>query len=69
MKREQILEEIEELLDTEGLTESQLLESVIEYDSMGVLILMEWYDSLGVDVDPEEFSSFNVVSDLIDRAL
>jgi acyl carrier protein len=69
MERGQILEEIEELLDTEDLTEDQSLESVVEYDSMGILILMEWYDSLGVNVNPEEFMDFNAVSDLIDRAI
>ena len=69
MERGQILEEIEELLDTEDLTEGQSLESVVEYDSMGILILMEWYDSLGVNVNPEEFMDFNAVSDLIDRAI
>jgi len=69
MEREQVLEEIEELLDTEDLTEDQSLESVVEYDSMGILILMEWYDSLGINVNPEEFMDFNAVSDLIDRAI
>jgi len=69
MEREQILEKIEELLDTEILTENQPLGSVVEYDSMGILILMEWYDSLGVNVNPGEFMDFNVVSDLIDRAI
>jgi len=68
MDRKEILDQIEELLDAEDLSEGQQLESVVEYDSMGILILMEWYDSLGVDVAPEEFLNFNIVSELIDRA-
>ena len=68
MDRKEILDQIEELLDVEDLSEEQLLESVVEYDSMGILILMEWYDSLRVDVAPEEFLSFELVSELIDRA-
>ena len=68
MERKKILEEIEELLDTESLSEEQVLENVDEYDSMGILILMEWYDSRGVSLHPEDFFDFNTVSDLIDRA-
>ena len=68
MNRKEILDQIEELLDAEDLSEGQQLESVVEYDSMGILILMEWYDSLGVNVNPEEFMDFNTVSDLIDKA-
>jgi len=61
-----LVEEFCEVIDTEeALTTETMLESIPEYDSMAVLMLLNWLDSKGVNVSPADFEKFRTVNDIL----
>ena len=69
MTKDEFLEGVAEALDCEmELTEDTLLDDIDEYDSIGVLSLMSYFDEIGIKVSPNEFEKFEKVQDLINLA-
>ena len=59
-----LIEEFSEVIDTSApLTGDTLLEAIPEYDSMAVLMLLNWLDARGIDVRPADFEKFRTVGD------
>jgi acyl carrier protein len=67
MKTNKILRLISEALEVEVTEDSMLilLDNIDEYDSMGILMIMESLEQEGVDLFPEDFKNLITVSDLI----
>ena len=67
MKTNKILRLISEALEVEVTEDSMLilLDNIDEYDSMGILMIMESIEQEGVDLFPEDFKNLITVSDLI----
>ena len=69
MSLEEFLEGIAEALDTDAeLSPETELESIDEYDSIGVLSLMSYLDELGIKAAPADFEKFRTVADLVELA-
>jgi acyl carrier protein len=57
------------VIDTEeALTAGTMLDSIPEYDSMAVLMLLNWLDSKGINVSPADFEKFKTVGDILNLA-
>ena len=65
MEIDTILELISKALEVETIDSDTLLDSIDEYDSMGILMIMESLEQEGVDLFPEDFKNLITVSDLI----
>ncbi len=66
MNKKDFLELLQETLDCEEeLNEDMELETIYEYDSIGILSLMSMYDDLGIKVSPQDFEQVEKVIDLI----
>ncbi len=66
MSIEEFLEGVAEALDTEAeLKPETALDTIDEYDSIGVLSLMSYLDELGIKVSPADFEKLTTVADLI----
>ena len=69
MTQQEFLEGIAEALDCEmELSGDTILDDIDEYDSIGVLSLMSYFDELGIKVSPNDFEKFETVQDLINLA-
>ncbi len=69
MTQQEFLEAIAEALDCEmELSGETILDDIDEYDSIGVLSLMSYFDELGIKVSPNDFEKFETVQDLINLA-
>jgi len=69
MSEAEFLEAIAEALDTEmELSRDTILDDIDEYDSIGVLSLMSYFDEIGIKVSPSDFETFEKVEDLIKLA-
>lgn len=69
MTQQEFLEGIAEALDCEvELSGDTILDDIDEYDSIGVLSLMSYFDELGIKVSPNDFEKFERVQDLINLA-
>ncbi len=69
MTKQEFLEELAEVIDTEiELNEDTNLDEIDEYDSIAILSLINFYDELGVKVKPSDFENLKKVSDLIKLA-
>jgi len=69
MSEAEFLEAIAEALDTEmELSRDTILDDIDEYDSIGVLSLMSYFDEIGISVSPSDFEKFERVEDLIKLA-
>ncbi|MDN4053022.1 hypothetical protein QPK32_08020 [Massilia sp. YIM B02763] len=61
-----LLDEFSEVIDTgEALAMDTPLESIPEYDSMAVLMILNWLDGKRVDVSPADFERFKTVGDIL----
>ena len=65
MKSEKIVELISEALEIEIKDTDVLLDTIPEFDSMGILMIMEVFEQHEVDLFPEDFTSLVKVSDLV----
>jgi len=65
MKSEKIIELISEVLEIEIKDTDVLLDTIPEFDSMGILMIMEAFEQHEVDLFPDEFTSLVIVSDLV----
>ena len=69
MSEAEFLEAVAEALDTEmELSRDTLLDDIDEYDSIGVLSLMSYFDEIGINVSPSDFEKLEKVEDLIKLA-
>lgn len=69
MTKEEMIEAIAEVIDTEmELTPQTKLEAIDYYDSVAVLSLMSWFDEIGVSVAPKDFEGLETVDDLVGLA-
>lgn len=61
-----LIEELSEIIETEEtLTSDTLLEAIPEYDSMAVLMLLNWLDTKGVNTTPADVEKFRTVGDIL----
>jgi acyl carrier protein len=60
-----ILELISEALEVEIKNENIQLDSLQEYDSMGILNIMEIFEQHQIDLFPEDFNEVHQVSELV----
>tara|TARA_B110000858_G_C17546714_1_gene356112 strand:- start:35 stop:256 length:222 start_codon:yes stop_codon:yes gene_type:complete len=65
MKNEKILDLISEALEIEIKDVDILLDTIPEFDSMGILMIMEVFEQHEVDLFPEDFTSLKKISDLL----
>lgn len=66
MNSKKILELISEALEVEINNESIELDSLPEYDSMGILMIMEIFEQHQIDLFPEDFNEVQQVSELLE---
>jgi acyl carrier protein len=66
MNKNKIIELISDGLEMEVINDKAMIDSVQEYDSMGILMIMEIFEQNGVDLFPEDFANITIVSDLVD---
>ncbi|MBT6673191.1 MAG: hypothetical protein HOB13_10690 [Lentimicrobiaceae bacterium] len=65
MEIDTILELISKALEVETIDSDTLLDSIDEYDSMGILMIMEIFEQNNIDLFPEDFVSLVTVFDLV----
>ena len=65
MEIDTILELISKALEVETINSDTLLDSIDEYDSMGILMIMEIFEQNNIDLFPEDFVSLVTVFDLV----
>ena len=65
MKNEKILDLISEALEIEIKDVDVLLDTIPEFASMGILMIMEVFGQHEVDLFPEDFTSLKKISDLL----
>jgi len=69
MKLQEFLEQIKETIDTEtNLTLDTKLEEIEEYDSVAFLSLMNLFDELEIELNPDDFDNIIYVKDLVNLA-
>ena len=70
MNREEALDLIQETLEVEQeLNEESSLESIDEYDSLGILNLVVMYENIGISVHVDDIVNSKTILDLIKLAL
>jgi len=67
MTKEEFIEKLSDLLDTE-IDENTSLEELEEWDSLAMLGLLSIYDELQVEIDIDEMDDFKNVNDLLKKA-
>jgi acyl carrier protein len=67
METDKVLELISESLEVEITDSDILLDSIDEYDSMGILMIMEMFEQNQVDLFPEDFANLTTISDLVNK--
>ncbi len=65
MDKSTIISLILDALELETIDGSMMLDRIPEYDSMGILMIMEMFEQNGIDLFPEDFISLTIVSDLV----
>ena len=65
MNSNTIIELISEALEVEIKSESLQLDTLPEYDSMGILMIMEIFEQHQIDLFPEDFIEVHKVSELV----
>ena len=60
-----VFDVIVESLELDSVTLDDRLDSIVEYDSMGILTLIEVFDMKGIDLSPGDFEFLDSVSDLV----
>ena len=65
MEIDTILELISKALEVETIDSDTLLDSIDEYASMGILMIMEIFEQNNIDLFPEDFVSLVTVFDLV----
>lgn len=61
-----LLDEFSEVIDTSTpLAPDTPLDTIPEYDSMAVLMILNWLDGKRVDVSPADFERFKTVGDIL----
>ena len=65
MKSEKIVELISEALEIEIKDTDVLLDTIPEFDSMGILMIMEVFEQHEIDLFPEDFTNLVKINDLV----
>ena len=65
MKNERIMELISEALEVHIEEPNALLDTIPEFDSMRILMVMEIFEQKNVDLFPQDFTGLITISDLI----
>lgn len=69
MNRQEFLRRLAEVLDHDGeIAPDQAVQSIIEWDSLGILSVIELLTDLGLKVHPDALRDLGSIAELIDLA-
>ena len=69
MNRNELLSELAEILEVEGLSEDQNLSDIDSWDSMGMIAYISLVDDeLNKELDPDLFEDCQTIGDLMNLA-